>query len=204
MTPTGRNAFAVLRGLTRQRGPEERCDLCGAGLTPQHVHLIEPAGRRLHCCCDACAVLFDNPQNARYRLARPRVQHLPDFRLTDEQWDALRIPIDLAFFFRSSAEDRVVAVYPSPAGPIESLLTLEAWRRLEDANPVLRELAPDVEALLVHRVGRTREHFLASIDECYKLVGLIRTHWRGLSGGTELWREINGFFAGLSARADHA
>jgi hypothetical protein len=39
------------------------------------------------------------------------------------------------------------------------------------------------------------------IDECYKLVGLIRAHWRGLSGGTEVWREIQSFFSALKKRA---
>ena len=57
-------------------------------------------------------------------------------------------------------------------------------------------------ALLVNRVGHVRgaapaEYYLVPIDECYKLVGLIRTHWRGLSGGTEVWREIGAFFAAL-------
>jgi hypothetical protein len=39
------------------------------------------------------------------------------------------------------------------------------------------------------------------IDECYKLVGLIRMHWKGLSGGTEVWRELGEFFTNLKARA---
>ena len=39
------------------------------------------------------------------------------------------------------------------------------------------------------------------IDECYKLVGLIRSNWRGLSGGTEVWQQIGGFFEGLKQRA---
>jgi hypothetical protein len=199
--PDVRNPFAALRSLMRPRIPEERCDLCGAGLPPQHSHLVEPAQRRLLCCCDACAILLGSAQNARYRLARPRVEHLPDFRQTDQRWEELHLPIDLAFFFRSSSTDRVTAIYPSPGGPIESLLPLEAWRDLEKDNPILRELEPDVEALLVNRVGQTREFFRVSIDECYKLVGLIRTHWRGLSGGTEVWREIKRFFAELSARA---
>ena len=63
------------------------------------------------------------------------------------------------------------------------------------------QLQPDVEALLVNRVGGTREYLLVPIDECYKLVGLIRTHWRGLSGGAEVWREIGAFFAALKTRA---
>jgi hypothetical protein len=35
------------------------------------------------------------------------------------------------------------------------------------------------------------------IDECYKLVGLIRLHWRGLSGGMEVWEKVGQFFAAL-------
>ena len=73
--------------------------------------------------------------------------------MTDAQWEALHLPINLAFFFQSTRAGRVVAVYPSPAGGTESLLTLETWNRLEEENPVLRELEPDVEALLVNRVG---------------------------------------------------
>jgi hypothetical protein len=35
------------------------------------------------------------------------------------------------------------------------------------------------------------------IDRCFALVGLIRTHWRGLSGGAEAWQAIRDFFAQL-------
>jgi hypothetical protein len=64
-------------------------------------------------------------------------------------------------------------------------------------NPFLAELEPDIEALLVNRVHGACEHYLAPIDRCYALVGLIRTKWRGLSGGDEAWKAIDGFFAGL-------
>ena len=69
------------------------------------------------------------------------------------------------------------------------------------ANPVLAELEPDVEALLVNRARGAREHWLVPIDDCYALVGLIRTRWRGLSGGEEVWREIDAFFDGPATRA---
>ena len=128
----------------------------------------------------------------------PRRRFLSDFRLTDAQWEDLHLPINLAFFFRSTRAGRVVAVYPSPAGGTESLLTLEAWHQLEEENPVLRELEPDVEALLVNRLGPAREHYRVPIDACYRLVGLIRAGWRGLSGGAEVWEEIGQFFAGLN------
>jgi hypothetical protein len=193
--------LTTLRPFARRRPDVERCELCGAELPPEHQHLLEPANRQLLCCCDACTILFSGAGETRYRRVPRRVQFLPDFQLTDAHWDTLLIPIDLAFFFQSSVAGRVVALYPGPAGATESLLPLDAWEELAAANPVLRELAPDVEALLVNRTGGGRVYYRAPIDECYRLVGLIRLHWRGLSGGTEVWRAIGGFFAALQERA---
>lgn len=61
-------------------------------------------------------------------------------------------------------------------------------------------MQPDVEALLVNRVAAANDWYLAPIDECFKLVGVIRGHWRGLSGGTRVWGEIESFFQDLNAR----
>jgi len=79
-------------------------------------------------------------------------------------------------------------------------------RELLDANAALSTLVPDVEALLVNRVGERRDYFIAPIDRCYELVGLLRVYWRGLSGGTEVWERVGGFFNELrsSARAKPA
>ena len=111
------------------------------------------------------------------------------------------------FFFRSSLEGRTIALYPSPAGAVESLLPLEAWGEIVDVNPALHRLRPDIEALLVNRVGhahgmKSAEYYIAPIDECFKLVGLIRSNWKGLSGGTEVWTEIGNFFTRLRANAE--
>jgi hypothetical protein len=73
----------------------------------------------------------------------------------------------------------------------------EAWSMLILNNPELADLAPDVEALLVNRTKRRREYYRVSIDHCFALVGLIRTRWRGLSGGAEVWDAINAYFARL-------
>jgi hypothetical protein len=188
---------SILRDLARKRNAKEFCDLCGVELAPSHSHLLEPSTRRLLCSCRPCSLLFEGRRNGRYRVVPDRAELLGGFRMTDIQWEALRIPISLAFFCHSSATGRVAAAYPSPAGPIESLLTLEAWQELEAGNPVLGELEPDVEALLVNRVGSARDYYRVGIDECYKLVGLIRRNWHGLSGGEKVWEAIGAFFQRL-------
>lgn len=180
--------------------------MCSRELATEHDHLVEPAIRKLICSCEACAILFEGQSGTKYKRVPRRVLYLRDFQLTDRQWDGLMVPIEMAFFFKSTPHGKVIALYPSPAGPTESLLSLETWGDIEQANPDLNGMEADVTALLVNRVGHTRgaapaEYYLAPIDECYKLVGLIRTHWRGLSGGTEVWREIAGFFAALKKRA---
>ena len=80
----------------------------------------------------------------------------------------------MAFFFHNTQAERMMAFYPGPMGATESLLDLGAWETLEEANPVLVTIEPDVEALLVNRARGAREHWLVPIDECYGLVGLIR------------------------------
>jgi len=84
---------------------------------------------------------------------------------------------------------------------MESLLSLDAWRDLVAENPALGKLRPDVEALLVNRLGQTREYYRVPIDTCYKLIGLIRKRWRGISGGPAVWEEVERFFADLRRRA---
>ncbi len=206
LSPLQESAFATLRQFARKRAPIERCEMCSRELAPEHEHLVEPANRRLICSCDACAILFDGQSGTKFKRVPRRVQFLADFQLTDGQWDGLMVPIDMAFFFKSTPHGKVIALYPSPAGPTESLLSLETWVDIEQANPILNTMDADVMALLVNRVGHNQgsiaaEYYLVPIDECYKLVGLIRTHWRGLSGGTEVWREIGAFFAALKQRA---
>lgn len=208
--------FEMLRQFARKpRHAAERCEMCSAELGEHHPHLIELTERRLHCACDACALLFSNRAGTKYRRVPRDVRLLSNFQMTDAEWEGLLIPINLAFFFRSSLDSRVVVLYPSPAGAIESLLTLEAWSNIVHNNAALHQLEPDVEALLVNRVGASRgaspsEYYVVPIDACYKLVGLIRVHWRGLSGGAEVWREIGDFFSDLRAKArvmrdsDHA
>ena len=215
MPPEPTLAFDQALGVLRQfRGTRraasrtvEHCELCSAELHGEHPHLVELASRQLVCACDACAMLFDGMERSKFKRVSRSVQFLESFAMTDTQWDSLIIPINLAFFFQSSIEGRTIAYYPSPAGAVESLLTLEAWNAIVEDNPVLRRMQSDVEALLVNRIGRKDqaippEYYIAPMDKCYQLVGLIRANWKGLSGGAEVWEEIGRFFADLRANAD--
>ena len=197
--------FGVLRQFARRQRTVERCELCSVDLRLDHPHLIELAQRKLLCACDACALLFSGPASKYKRIPR-RILALPHFHLTDAEWNGLMVPINMAFFFTNSLERRVIAMYPSPAGATESLLALESWNDIVSRNPALNAMEPDVEALLVNRLGYSRgysapEYYLLPIDECYKLVGLIRAHWKGLSGGTEVWQQIAEFFKNVKLRA---
>jgi Family of unknown function (DUF5947) len=204
--PPGHNVLLRLRQFARKRAGLEHCELCGLELTPDHEHLVEPTSHKLLCACMACSILFDAQHNAKYKRVPHTVRFLENFQLNAAQWESLRIPIEMAFFFHSSPHARVIALYPSPAGAIESLLSLDTWDDLVQANPVLQKMEADVVALLVNRVGSVQgsqpaQYFLVPIDECYKLVGLIRANWRGLSGGTEVWREVSAFFHQLRQKS---
>jgi hypothetical protein len=203
MAATSRLIQVAKRSTEEREAAMEHCELCHEVIPPDHRHVLEVATRELRCTCRACSILFDRPgaSQGRFRLVGDRCLAVGDFVLDDVMWAELRLPVDMAFFFHSTPAERVMAYYPSPMGPTESQLELTAWTSLEAANPILATLAPDVEALLVNRVRGARQHWIVPIDECYALVGLIRGHWRGLTGGSELWEAIGKHFEALDARA---
>lgn len=173
--------------------PGDSCALCGLRLPEEHLHLLDVPNRRAICACRACAITVGSA-SGHYRTITPRAEMLPEFQLSDAEWRALHIPIELAFLFHSTPEARPVALYPGPAGAMESLLDPESWATLVANNPDLADLEPDVEALLVNRTRGRREYFRVSVDRCYELVGIIRAQWRGLSGGAEVWQAIAAYF----------
>jgi hypothetical protein len=189
----GLGALAALRRRAQKREEQERCDLCSAPVAPDHRHLVEVKNRQIACACGACALLFPAQANARYKEVPRDVQRLESFSLTEAQWDGLSIPINIAFFLRNSVQGKMVAFYPSPAGATESLLELDLWNELA-GDVTIRD---DVEALVVNRLRPPHEYYILPIDHCYRLVGLIRMKWRGLSGGAEVWEAIEGFFGEL-------
>ena len=196
--------IGALRQFARKReptrAPVEHCELCNDVIPVDHHHLLDLAKHSLVCSCQACSILFSS-QSGKYRLVPRRYLALSDFHMTDEQWDDLMIPVNMVYIFRSTIAQRVMAFYPSPAGAMESLLSLESWEALIKDNPILNTLEPDVEALLINRVRNAREHYIVPIDACYQLVGLIRVSWRGLSGGEAAWKAIEEFFADLRRKS---
>jgi hypothetical protein len=183
-------AESRLAQIARRREPPalERCELCGTAIAADHRPLLEPERRELLCACRPCALLFD--RGGRYLLVPERRTRLDD--VADLDWEELRLPVDVAFFLHNSAAGRDMAFYPGPMGATESQLPLQL--------AVLRTIRPDVEALLVDRHLGAREHWIVPIDDCFRLVGLVRTHWRGLTGGKEVWAEIGRFFEELERR----
>jgi len=194
---------SVLRQFAIRRAATERCEMCSAELAPLHSHLLAPEKREILCACEPCALLFCGQSEAKYIRIPRRILLLNNFQMTDLEWEALMIPINLAFFYRDSASSKTIAMYPSPAGATESLLSLEAWDEIREHNRPLQSIESDVEALLVNRVSPEPEYFIVPIDECYRLVGIIRMHWKGLSGGVDVWRHIQQFFSDLHSRCSH-
>ncbi len=180
----------------------ERCDLCNTTLPDDHRHMLHLVDRRIVCTCEACWALHSG--DPEYRPTGKRTLWLDGLQCSDEVWATFQIPIGLAFFMRSTVTDSVVAFYPSPAGATESELALEAWEPLVRANPILEQLEPDAEALVVNRLAEPAQNVILPIDQCYALVGLIKSRWQGISGGDAIEEAVPQFFAAIRARSPAA
>jgi hypothetical protein len=189
-----------LRGLARPKPPtpassEEECDLCRTTVPPDHRHMLNLYERQIVCVCESCWALRSGEPD--FRPVGSRTLWLEGFELPEELWAQFRIPIGLAFFMHSSVTDCIVAMYPNPAGATESELHFETWNRLAEMNPVLRELEPDAEALIVNRMADPPMFAIAPIDRCYMLVGIVKTAWEGISGGARMEEAIRAYFENL-------
>ncbi|MFJ8332133.1 DUF5947 family protein [Streptomyces sp. NPDC094437] len=210
--PPGRagSPAATLLRLHRNRPAPvagERCEMCAVPVEGEHQHVVDLENRGLMCCCRACCLLFtEDGARLRYRTVPDRYLSFDGVPLDARAWDELQIPVGLAFLFRNSVQDRVVAFYPGPAGATESELPLDAWALLVSTVPELAVVRPDVEALLVRRTERDGRAGVASchlvpIDACYELVGRLRALWRGFDGGQEAHAAMDAFFERVEGRS---
>ncbi len=208
--------------------PGERCELCAQLIPDEHNHVVDLESRSLMCACRPCYLVF-SPQGSggnRFRAVPDRFLSFADFTLSSAQWDAMQIPVGVAFFFMNSSLNHIAAFYPGPAGATESMLSLDSWDEVVGTNPALATLQPDVEAFLVRSADRRSvdlqdtvgsgvadgsgvdtvqaECFLVPIDVCYELVGELRRLWKGFDGGTEAHAALDAFFDRVRSKAQPA
>lgn len=191
---------------TRTQAPAaEACEICATPIGGEHDHLVDVRDRRLLCACYACHMLFvpHGAAQGRYRAVGKRYAAIAPETFSGPAWDALQIPIGLAFFFHNSSLGRVVSFYPAAAGATESELPLGAWDELAASDSLIASMLPDIEATLVyvHREGNV-EAYVVPIDACYELVAVVRMYWQGFDGGDEARDRIEAFFARIRERCE--
>lgn len=203
MTAPAPSVTGLRRFLDPAPPRPERCELCDARLPEEHRHLVDTKRRSLACACTACAMLFsaEGVGGGRFRSVPDRALADPRLDLTAAAWDSLGIPVSMAFFFHNSELDRLVVLYPSPAGATESEVDPVRWRSAFGGSPLAGMLRPDVEALLVRRSEGGSACYLVPIDTAYELVGALRLHWQGFDGGAEARATLADFFDRLDRRA---
>ncbi|MEV5175426.1 DUF5947 family protein [Streptomyces flaveolus] len=185
----------VIRSAGERDGPE-RCDLCAEAVPEEHRHLYAADREELLCACGACAVLFagDGAGGGRYLLVPSR-----RVRLAPVDTGPLGVPVGLVFFV-PRADGSVTAQGPSPAGAMRWEVEAGRWTQMCAACPPLATMAPEVEALLVNTVRGQDHHWIVPVDDCFRMVALVRREWRGLAGGGRVWPALERFFAELTER----
>lgn len=206
MDSVNRGLISTLRRLKDHRLIQkvgEHCQFCGKEIPDDHRHLLELMQKQLICVCDSCFII-GSIRHEQYKIIPQRTVWLNHFDISEELWSRFLIPVNMAFFLFDSARNSIIAHYPAAAGATESKLKMEPWKELEELNPELKTMLPDVEALLVNRLDNSQQYFIVPIDACYKLIGLMRTQWKGIFGGTAIQNIIRDFFTALQINHSHA
>jgi Family of unknown function (DUF5947) len=206
-----------------QSASDESCEFCSCAIPADHGHVADLGQSALTCACRACYLLFTQPGagtpgtatpaagaqrqhglepgRGRYQAVPDRYRRDPERPLSPAEWDALQIPVGLAFFLRNSDSQDTRAFYPGPAGVTECELNLEAWARVAADHPLLDAALPDVEAILVSSDEDGCEAFLVPVDACYELAGRMRLLWHGFDGGSAARQSVTGFLERVRERS---
>ena len=197
MTTDGARARIIRSSADRTAAAErEVCDLCAAPVADEHAHLYDTGRQEVRCACGPCSVLFADAAagDGQYRLVPRRRLRLPKVDTA-----VLGVPVGLVFFV-PRADGTVTAEGPSPAGAMRWEVDTAAWQELSGTCPQLATVEPEVEAPLVNTVHGLDEHWIVPIDDCYRMIAVVRREWRGMSGGGRIWPAVEQFFEDLTER----
>jgi len=146
---------------------------------------------------------FTGQKQGRFQTVPVRILFDPRWVVTDDDLQALGVPVGLAFFMRPSNTGRAIAVFPCPAVATEAELDEAAWAAFASKNPLALGIEDDVEAMLVHRRRDGRCFCLVvPIDVCYELTALLRRSWQGIDGGDTARAAVDDFFRSLAERSE--
>ncbi len=201
LAPEVPRCLETLRHFVRYSAVKSGCAFCRASIDRDHVHLMSLTTRRLVCVCSHCASWVSEQSDRSLHPVPCAAREIRGFRMTAAEWRALGVPVGLAFCYWSSLDRGPVALYPTAAGPVESLLPEDAWAAIVAHNPSLRGMSTDVEGLLLLQMVTPGHpgpaYFVAPVDVYYRLIGIIRAYWQGEDGGPEVWQQVDRFFIGL-------
>jgi hypothetical protein len=181
---------------------EDHCDFCGRRLLPDHRHFLERPSKKILCACDHCTSAHH--AGGPYDLIPRRYEWLEDLVMPESLWLEFMIPVNIAFFVHDRETDTIITFYPGPVGATFSQLQIGAWQKLVQNNPDRLYLLPDLEAFIVNRLDATAEYFIAPIDWCYRLVGVMRLHRKGIFGGREAQDAVRNIIQELKSTAYYA
>src|SRR5437764_483972 len=137
-SPVSSALISRLRSIgNRPKKQEERCNFCGISLPSAHRHMINPVTRQFMCACETC--MITRAIHGDFKIIPQRYLWLKSFDLPEPVWNEFLIPVNMAFFIYTSAHQGIVAFYPAAAGATESRLKMEAWKKLQELNPVVTD-----------------------------------------------------------------
>ena len=198
----GAKAITALRRLQMREMPdgpqpiEADCDLCGTSMPEDHRHLLELEERRIVCVCESC-----------WALRSGEAQYCPPARGSSCSTTST-CPTSCgrgcasrsawpSSFARTTASWRSTRAPPARPSPSSEL---EAWDELVGRNGVVGDIERDSEALVVDKLNDGIQAAIVPTDEAYRMVGLVKANWQGISGGQGVPAAVAGFFDELRAR----